>query len=140
MDALHDALNSMGAFLDPKENSRLAVLSILRRHFQVVLGGLNNTNNTRGVPAIFDELNKDTPGRRQVRFMKIHFNEIRPEFVEQIRSQTGFEEKDAWAKTIWCALVFRVLCWLSLHDFHPKDVQLPKRELLNSRLPVYLVQ
>lgn len=39
---------------------------------------------------------------------------------------------------IWCTLVLRMLCWLSLHDFHKKDVQIPKSELMGSRMPVYL--
>ncbi|KAJ1325471.1 hypothetical protein MN608_08664 [Microdochium nivale] len=40
---------------------------------------------------------------------------------------------------IWCTLIFRMLCWLLLHDFHKEDVQIPKSELLGSRLPVYIV-
>ncbi|KAH8666914.1 hypothetical protein BX600DRAFT_549899 [Xylariales sp. PMI_506] len=39
---------------------------------------------------------------------------------------------------IWCTLVLRTLCWLLLHDFHKKDVQLPRSELFGSRLPVYI--
>ncbi|CCF33658.1 modin [Colletotrichum higginsianum] len=40
---------------------------------------------------------------------------------------------------IWCTLVFRMICWLMLHDFHKKDVQVStKSELLGSRLPVYI--
>lgn len=39
---------------------------------------------------------------------------------------------------IWCTLVFRMLCWLLLHDFHKKDVQISKSELFGSRLPVYI--
>ena len=42
------------------------------------------------------------------------------------------------AERIWCTLVFRSLCWLLLHDFSKKDVQIPKSELLGSRLPVYI--
>jgi hypothetical protein len=42
------------------------------------------------------------------------------------------------ANDIWCTLVFRMLCWLLLHDFHKKDVQISKSELLGSRLPVYI--
>jgi hypothetical protein len=42
------------------------------------------------------------------------------------------------AHDIWCTLVFRMLCWLLLHDFHKKDVQISKSELLGSRLPVYI--
>ncbi|KUI73288.1 hypothetical protein VM1G_09118 [Cytospora mali] len=39
---------------------------------------------------------------------------------------------------IWCTLIFRMLCWLLLHDFHRKDVQISKSELYGSRLPVYI--
>jgi hypothetical protein len=39
---------------------------------------------------------------------------------------------------IWCTLVFRMICWLMLHNFNKKDVQLPKSELLGSRMPVYI--
>ncbi|EGX91109.1 hypothetical protein CCM_05266 [Cordyceps militaris CM01] len=39
---------------------------------------------------------------------------------------------------IWCTLVFRMICWLMLHDFHKLDVQVPKSELLGSRVPVYI--
>jgi hypothetical protein len=42
------------------------------------------------------------------------------------------------ASAIWCTLVLRMLCWLLLHDFNKKDVQIPKSELLGSRLPVYI--
>ncbi|KAL2264329.1 hypothetical protein VTK26DRAFT_6572 [Humicola hyalothermophila] len=43
------------------------------------------------------------------------------------------------ASAIWCTLVLRMLCWLLLHDFNKKDVQIPKSELLGSRLPVHIV-
>ena len=39
---------------------------------------------------------------------------------------------------IWCTLVFRMICWLMLHDFHKLDVQISKSELLGSRMPVYI--
>ncbi|KAH6628499.1 hypothetical protein F5144DRAFT_492055 [Chaetomium tenue] len=45
-------------------------------------------------------------------------------------------ESDAAA--IWCTLVLRMVCWLLLHDFDRNDVQIPKSELLGSRLPVYI--
>lgn len=40
---------------------------------------------------------------------------------------------------VWCTLNFRMLCWLLLHDFHKKDVQISKSELYGSRLPVYII-
>ncbi|KAF4899485.1 hypothetical protein CGCF415_v010437 [Colletotrichum fructicola] len=39
---------------------------------------------------------------------------------------------------IWCTLVFRSICWLMLHGFHPNDVQIPKSDLFGSRSPVYI--
>lgn len=39
---------------------------------------------------------------------------------------------------IWCTLIFRMICWLMLHDFDKQDVQLSKSELLGSRMPVYI--
>lgn len=40
---------------------------------------------------------------------------------------------------IWCTLVFRMICWLLLHDFDKEDVQKPKGELMGNRLPVYIM-
>ncbi|KAL2152814.1 hypothetical protein VTH82DRAFT_3969 [Thermothelomyces myriococcoides] len=46
---------------------------------------------------------------------------------------------DSDAAAIWCTLVLRMLCWLLLHDFDKRDVQVsPKSELLGNRLPVYI--
>lgn len=39
---------------------------------------------------------------------------------------------------IWCTLVFRMICWLMMHDFHKLDVQLSKSELIGSRMTVYI--
>ena len=39
---------------------------------------------------------------------------------------------------IWCTLVFRMICWLMLHDFNKADVQMNKSELRGSRMTVYI--
>lgn len=49
------------------------------------------------------------------------------------KSQKGTGEVDTWL-----VLVFRMICWLNLHTFHPGDIQLPKSELMGSQLPVYI--
>ncbi|KAI1135513.1 hypothetical protein F5Y05DRAFT_173672 [Hypoxylon sp. FL0543] len=38
----------------------------------------------------------------------------------------------------WCLLVFRMLCWLHLHDFHRDDVMIPRSATYGSRMPVYI--
>lgn len=47
-------------------------------------------------------------------------------------------EHEVLTEEVWCTLMFRMFCWLLLHDFHKKDVQIPKSELYDSRLPVYI--
>jgi hypothetical protein len=39
---------------------------------------------------------------------------------------------------VWCVLIFRMICWLLLHDFHKLDVQIDKDGLFGSRSPVYI--
>lgn len=57
----------------------------------------------------------------------------------QTFSEWGGNDNSAQATNTWCTLVFRMLCWLLLHDFHRNDVQIAKSELLGSRLPVYII-
>jgi hypothetical protein len=45
---------------------------------------------------------------------------------------------DVTHEDIWCTLVFRMICWLMLHDFDQMDIQKPKKELHGSRLRVYI--
>ncbi|RFU79422.1 hypothetical protein TARUN_2811 [Trichoderma arundinaceum] len=40
---------------------------------------------------------------------------------------------------IWCTLMFRMLYWLQLHDFHKKDIQISKGDAYDSRIPVYIL-
>ncbi|OAA70721.1 hypothetical protein ISF_02695 [Cordyceps fumosorosea ARSEF 2679] len=54
------------------------------------------------------------------------------------RSHVSLAKQLASHDDIWCTLVFRMICWLMLHDFNKLDVQLPKSELLGSRVPVYI--
>ncbi|RYP66940.1 hypothetical protein DL771_007514 [Monosporascus sp. 5C6A] len=165
LDALHHSLDNVDSFLT-KTVQEYLVCGVLRVHFETVLHLMNDSNGRRP----FDGLNKDTPEHRQIQFIDIYFDEVRPEAVRNapkrkftaptsaganafsappaakddddtqtlVARHTGFEGDDK-LNTIWCALVFRMLCWLLLHDFHKNDVQLSKSELLGSRLPVYIV-
>ncbi|KAK2017315.1 hypothetical protein LZ32DRAFT_576760 [Colletotrichum eremochloae] len=78
----------------------------------------------------------------------------RVETEEHERSDTSkmktISEKPGWATivskhvemqrvAVWYTLVFRMICWLMLHDFDKKDVQLPKSELIGNRQTVFIV-
>ncbi|KAM0227964.1 hypothetical protein ACHAPO_011090 [Fusarium lateritium] len=40
---------------------------------------------------------------------------------------------------VWCTLLFRMLCWLQLHDFHKMDLHISKSDAYASRIPVFMV-
>jgi hypothetical protein len=65
-----------------------------------------------------------------------------PDHASQPGWELGMDDEtnglDSCASSIWCTLVLRMMCWLLLHDFDRRDVQLPKSELLGSRIPVYI--
>ncbi|RGP61279.1 putative modin [Fusarium longipes] len=47
--------------------------------------------------------------------------------------------EDEHINEVWCTLVFRMLCWLQLHDFHKMDLHVSKSDAYASRIPVYIV-
>lgn len=57
-------------------------------------------------------------------------------FTEPRRFLPG--QVKASAANAWALLMFRMICWLWLHDFHPDDAQISKADFFNSRLPVYI--
>lgn len=60
------------------------------------------------------------------------------EETPEVAYEGSLADLDVSHDDIWCTLVFRMICWLMLHSFNKKDVQLPKSELLGSRMPVYI--
>ncbi|PHH81358.1 hypothetical protein CDD82_971 [Ophiocordyceps australis] len=54
------------------------------------------------------------------------------------RRRTRLGEIAVSRSDVWCVLIFRMICWLMLHDFNKQDVQIGKSELLGSRMPVYI--
>jgi hypothetical protein len=55
-----------------------------------------------------------------------------------VHTITSLAEEDVHYDDIWCTLVFRMICWLMLHNFSKPDKQISRSELLGSRMPVYI--
>ena len=86
--------------------------------------------------------------------MELYFRAVPPRIVRELRqpmkkSAAGptrraarrreeMRKAESRAVTVWLVLLLRMLCWMNLHTFHPDDVQLPKSDLVDSRLPVYI--
>lgn len=60
------------------------------------------------------------------------------DFAVELARKQPRDELEEKVSDVWCTLVFRSLCWLLLHHFHEKDVQVEKSDLYESRQPVYI--
>lgn len=62
---------------------------------------------------------------------------IQTAIAEDITDSETIMKRDI--NQIWCTLMFRMLYWLQLHDFHKKDIQVSKGDAYDSRIPVYIL-
>ncbi|KAI1371613.1 hypothetical protein F4677DRAFT_464197 [Hypoxylon crocopeplum] len=72
-------------------------------------------------------------------------NQIAPPINQIEERETPYSALYPWRDNArlrdvtWCLLVFRMLCWLQLHDFHRDDVMIPRSATFGSRMPVYMI-
>jgi len=153
-EALHTAIEACDAFLEPRENrepSDSLLRLVLRSHLQAVLEMVN------GEPLEREDVPEDGPtghtirdldaasDRKHAMLMEMYFGSVRENVIGRVqrrqKSREGVDKKALKRELneIWCALVFRMICWLLLHHFHEKDVQVEKSDVFESRLPVYIV-
>lgn len=159
LDVVHESIDLVDARLTD-EPWRPNLVRLVRLHLQEVLRHLNDAHSpTVSGVASFSGLNSASPVEKEQQFMDVYFDTILPAIVGPVAttmegdadnghgpvpptpSSPMFPKQpldQAQAAELWCTLVFRMLCWLMLHDFHKKDVQISRSELLGSRLPVYI--
>lgn len=83
------------------------------------------------------DLDSASPKQRHVILVQLYIWYVRVKVVQtvgELRCETDVET----INNVWCIIVFRMLFWLLLHDFHSNDIQLPKSGLFENRLPVYI--
>lgn len=119
-EAIHDVLDSLTQYL--LSIQQLAVLNVLVAHITKVVEVLDNP---------VSPLNIIVLANKEDAFMSYYFNEVRPAVVG-----TGEEREER--NVIWISLVFRMLCWLLLHDFDKADSKIVPADLKGSRMPVYI--
>ncbi|KAJ6440248.1 Complex 1 LYR protein [Purpureocillium lavendulum] len=127
------ALNRALDKCDRELGNRESVLIVMRRHFQLVLSMMNfvdpdGSTIITGVGNAFKELDQVAADERPKLLMGMYFKKVLPKVYP-----SGSDDVK-----IWRTLIFRMLCWLLLHDFHENDMQIPKTELFNSEQPVYI--
>lgn len=122
-EAIHDAIDETTHYL--LLISQLEVLSVLVAHITQVVDVLSNPTSP---------LNTIVLANKEDALISYYFSEIRPLVV----GTTGTKKEKEERNTIWITLIFRMLCWLLIHDFDKSDVKVVPSDLRGSRMPVYI--
>ena len=141
-EAIHDAIDETTSYL--LSISQLEILSVLVAHVTRVLNVLADP---------VSPLNTIVLANKEDALLSYYFSEIRPLVIHDYPTEihdnsTGpkkrslstseMKQKEEVRNTIWVTLIFRMLCWLLLHDFDKSDVKIVPSDLKGSRMPVYI--
>lgn len=119
-EAIHDAIDERTKYL--LDLTQAELLSVLVAHITKVIDVLADPNSP---------LNTIVLAHKEDALLTYYFEKIRPVVI-------GDGEDRGRRNTIWISLIFRMLCWLMLHDFDKADVKIVPADLKGSRMPVYI--
>lgn len=128
-EEIHDAIDEQTRYL--LNQKQLDVLSVLVSHITNVMEVLGDPNSP---------LNTIVLANKEEALLSHYFHEIRTAVIGNLDSNKkplSKVHKDQ-RNTIWLSLVFRMLCWLLIHDFDKADLMRVPSELKGSRMPVYI--
>jgi hypothetical protein len=128
-EAIHDALDDRTEYLLKLQQAE--VLSVLVSHVTKVVDVLEDP---------VSPLNTIVLANKEEALLSHYFYEIRPAVIGNLDSNkkplTNKEKEQR--NTIWISLIFRMLCWLLIHDFDKSDIKIVPSELNRSRMPVFI--
>ncbi|PBP26880.1 Modin, partial [Diplocarpon rosae] len=119
-EAIHDALDKQTDFL--LSIRQVNVLNVLVAHITKVMEVLDDP---------VSPLNIIVLANKELAFMTYYFQDVRLAVV----GITGRKEEQEERNLIWISLIFRMLCWLLLHDFDKADTKIVPSNLKGSRMP-----
>lgn len=122
-EAIHNALDERTDYL--LSIRQLDVLNVLVAHITKVIEVLDDP---------VSPLNIIVLANKEDAFMSYYFQNIRVAVV----GITGSKKEQEDRNVIWISLIFRMLCWLLLHDFDKADTKIVPADLKGSRMPVYI--
>jgi hypothetical protein len=127
-EQIHDALDLINEqFGDPKAFPQGEITSVLASHLQTILA---TTDDIQHAISLYDA--DDAKGK----FVQCYFENVLmtvkndgPKLSDAQKSKRG---------VIWLGLVFRMICWFSLHDFDKNDLNMMPADMKGSRMPVFI--
>jgi hypothetical protein len=143
-EAIHNVLDKNTKFFISEDMGQQNLLTVVVAHLDAVTKELDNANS---------RLNSIVSGNKEKPLMEFYFQYIRPAVTQRdsvrVEFSKGVEPKETTSvefsrdvqlkrTTIWVSLMFRMLCWLLLHDWARDDRCIVPSDLKGSRMPVFI--
>jgi hypothetical protein len=129
-EAIHDALDEQTKYLLTLKQAE--VLNVVVGHITKVMEVLDDP---------VSPLNTIVLVNKEETLLSHYFYEIRPAVIGNLKA----DKKNLLSKAekeqrniIWISLIYRMLCWLMLHDFDKADIKSVPSDLRGSRMPIYI--
>ncbi|KAF5641619.1 modin [Fusarium sp. NRRL 52700] len=131
---LHHALDELDVTL--KAYPKTLVLDVLRCHLEEILQtGIRLDGNSTDELGFFSDIAFASRDVLEQEFMERYFRVVRHRAVaRETNRASDVMERNA----VWCAMVLRMICWLSLHNFHKDDILAPDYGLERSNTLAYI--
>ncbi|TGO27670.1 hypothetical protein BPAE_0038g00160 [Botrytis paeoniae] len=128
-EMIHDAIDDQTNYL-LHELRQKDVLQVVVAHLNEVTKILHEFNSS---------LNSIVSVQKEEPLLKIYFEEIRPAVANRDIHGKEFSPLEREQRNIiWVSLMFRMLCWLLLHDWNKDDKCGVPPDLKGSRMPVFI--
>lgn len=128
-ECIHDALDQRTEYL--KTVKQQDVLNVIVAHLTKVTSVLEDQSSP---------LNNIVLANKEDSLLSYYFYYVRPAVIGNL-DLTGkplSRSEKEFRNTIWISLIFRMLCWLLLHDFDKSDVRRVPTDMKGSRMPIYI--
>ncbi|KAF7884706.1 uncharacterized protein EAF02_005042 [Botrytis sinoallii] len=128
-EMIHDAIDDQTDYLLHKLRQKDVL--------QVVVAHLNEV--TKILDGRSSSLNSIVSVQKEEPLLKIYFDDIRPAVAKhEIDGKKPSSSEMEQRNIIWVSLMFRMLCWLLLHDWNKDDKCGVPPDLKGSRMPVFI--
>jgi len=127
-EEIHDALDRINEqFHDPKAFPQGEITSVLASHLQTILATTNDIQHA---------MNLLDAGDVKGKLVRCYFEKV----FSTVKNGDLDLDDDQKSKrgVIWLGLIFRMICWFSLHDFDKNDVNRMPADMKGSRMPVFI--
>lgn len=156
-EAIHDAIDNVDKYL-LEEVDQALILGVLVSHLKAVMDELDNAESVLNsivlsnkeeplVNFYFKEIfqsvmkSKVNPADRSPLYNagndQADLHDSRKESGPRLPRDPTKHEKERRGE-VWITLVFRMFCWLLLHDFDHKDTKIVPSDLKGSRMPIFI--